>query len=314
MKEQIRIVLVGLLMGAAEVVPGVSGGTIAFVSGLYERLINSIQRLTPMRLLDLPRLGAVQWWHSLDLNFLALLFGSMFVSILVLARGVSFLLEFYPVMIWSFFFGLIIASVFVVGRKLLPFTSSTFLSLLLGLVLGVVITRIVPLESEATPLMLFFGGCIAVCAWILPGLSGSFILLILGLYHVVINAVKDFDLLTLGYVAAGCVVGLLSFSRVLSLLLSRYHDLTVSLLVGFMLGSLTKIWPWRHTTSYQIKPDGGQIPVVQEPVLPFQYEAITGQDPQIVFACLAFTLGFLLILGMDRFALLNDTNADKARS
>ena len=313
MKEQIRIVLVGLLMGAAEVVPGVSGGTIAFVSGLYERLINSIQRLTPMRLLDLPRLGAVQWWHSLDLNFLSLLFGSMFVSILVLARGVSFLLEFYPVMIWSFFFGLIIASVFVVGRKLLPFTSSTFLSLLLGLVLGVVITRIVPLESEATPLMLFLGGCIAVCAWILPGLSGSFILLILGLYQVVINAVKDFDLLTVGYVAAGCVVGLLSFSRVLSLLLSRYHDLTISLLVGFMLGSLTKIWPWRHTTSYQIKPGGGQIPVVQEPVLPFQYEAITGQDPQIVFACLALTLGFLLILGMDRFALLNDTNVDKAR-
>ncbi|MFT7221691.1 MAG: putative membrane protein, partial [Candidatus Azotimanducaceae bacterium] len=273
MKEQIRIVLVGLLMGAAEVVPGVSGGTIAFVSGLYERLINSIQRLTPMRLLDLPRLGLVQWWLSLDLNFLALLFGSMFVSILVLARGVIFLLEFYPVMIWSFFFGLIIASVFVMGRKLLPFTSSTFWSLLLGLVLGVVITRIAPLESEVTPLILFFGGCIAVCAWILPGLSGSFILLILGLYQVVMNAVKDFDLLTMGYVAAGCVVGLLSFSRLLSVLLYRYHDLTVSLLVGFMLGSLTKIWPWRHTTSYQMKPEGGQIPLVEEAVLPTQYEA-----------------------------------------
>lgn len=314
MKEQIKIVCVGLLMGAAEVVPGVSGGTIAFVSGLYERLVNGIQRLTPMQLLNLPKLGPVRWWHSLDLNFIVLLFGSMLLSILLLARGVSYLLEFHPVLIWSFFFGLIVASVFVMGRKLLPIRQSTAMSLLAGITFGMIVTRLVPLEAEITPFTLFFGGCIAVCAWILPGLSGSFILLILGLYQTVLTAVKDLDILILGYVAVGCVVGLLSFSRVLSALLARFHDLTVSMLVGFMLGSLTKIWPWRQTTSYQIKPDGSQMPVVQEPVLPSHYETLTGHDPQIGFAVVALAAGVLLIIAMDRFALLNDTHEEKAHS
>ena len=314
MKAQLRIVLVGLLMGAAEVVPGVSGGTIAFVSGLYERLVNGIQRLTPLQLLNLPKMGPVRWWHSLDLSFLVLLFGSMLVSILLLARGVSYLLAFHPVLIWSFFFGLIVASVFVMGQKLLPVRLATGLSLLAGIGFGVLVTRLVPLESVVTPYTLFFGGCIAVCAWILPGLSGSFILLILGLYQSVLAAVKDLDILTLGYVGLGCIVGLMSFSRVLSALLARFHDMTVALLVGFMLGSLTKIWPWRQTTSYQIKPDGSQMPVVQEPVLPFQYETLTGNDPQIGVALLAVTAGVLLILAMDRFALLNDNHAEKAHS
>ena len=129
MNEKLRIALVGMLMGAAEVVPGVSGGTIAFVSGYYERLVNGIQRLTPMELLTLPKKGRVRWWLDLDLNFLALLFGAMFVAILLLARGVSYLLEFHPVLIWSFFFGLILASVFSVGRKLMPLKLEAMLAI-----------------------------------------------------------------------------------------------------------------------------------------------------------------------------------------
>ena len=311
MNKYIRIVLVGLLMGAAEVVPGVSGGTIAFVSGFYERLVNGIARLTPFSLLELPKIGFAAWWKKYDLGFLFVLFGAMLVSILILARGVSYLLAEHPVGIWSFFFGLVLSSIFVVGRRLLPLSVESGLALGVGVAFGMVVVRIIPFEADISGFMLFAGGCIAVCAWILPGLSGSFLLLVLGLYQTVIGAIKNFELLTLGYVGLGCVVGLMCFSRILTVLLARFYDVTVALLVGFMLGSLTKIWPWKHTTSYQIKHDGSQIPVVQEPVLPGAYEQLTGGDPEIVLALAALVTGFFVISLMDRFAFLKESNAEK---
>jgi putative membrane protein len=305
-----RIILVGLLMGAAEVVPGVSGGTIAFVSGFYERLVNDIQRFTPGLLFSVRKAGVKRLWNILDINFLLLLFGSMLVAILIFARGVSYLLAYQPILIWSFFFGLVVASVFVVSRRLAPFNIEMVVSIFFGVMLGLVVTRIAPLEAEVTPLTLFAGGCIAVCAWILPGLSGSFILLVLGLYQSVISAIKHFEFMTLTYVALGCVVGLISFSRVLSLLLQRFHHATVSVMMGFMLGSLVKIWPWKHTTSYQIGTDGRQIPVVQEPVSPQTYLDLTGQEPMLYLALASCIAGFLLIFAMDRFALLTESRAD----
>ncbi len=311
MNKYIRIVLVGLLMGAAEVVPGVSGGTIAFVSGFYERLVNGIARLTPFSLLELPKIGFAAWWKKYDLGFLFVLFGAMLVSILILARGVSYLLAEHPVGIWSFFFGLVLSSIFVVGRRLLPLSVESGLALGVGVAFGMVVVRIIPFEADISGFTLFAGGCIAVCAWILPGLSGSFLLLVLGLYQTVIAAIKNFELLTLGYVGLGCVVGLMCFSRILTVLLARFYDVTVALLVGFMLGSLTKIWPWKHTTSYQIKHDGSQIPVVQEPVLPGAYEQLTGGDPEIVLALAALVTGFFVISLMDRFAFLKESNAEK---
>ena len=311
MNKYIRIVLVGVLMGAAEVVPGVSGGTIVFVSGFYERLVNGIARLTPFSLLELPKIGFATWWKKYDLGFLFVLFGAMLVSILILARGVSYLLAEHPVGIWSFFFGLVLSSIFVVGRRLLPLSVESGLALGIGVAVGMVVVRIIPFEAEISGLTLFAGGCIAVCAWILPGLSGSFLLLVLGLYQTVIAAIKNFELLTLGYVGLGCVVGLMCFSRILTVLLARFYDVTVALLVGFMLGSLTKIWPWKHTTSYQIKHDGGQIPVVQEPVLPGAYEQLTGADPEIVLALAALVTGFFVISLMDRFAFLKESNAER---
>jgi putative membrane protein len=311
MNKYIRIVSVGFLMGAAEVVPGVSGGTIAFVSGFYERLVNGIARLTPFSLLELPKIGIAAWWKKYDLGFLFVLFGAMLVSVLILARGVSYLLAEHPVGIWSFFFGLVLSSIFVVGRRLLPLSMESGLALGVGVAVGLVVVRIIPVETEPSGWALFMGGCIAVCAWILPGLSGSFLLLVMGLYHTVIAAIKNFELLTLGYVGLGCVVGLMCFSRILTVLLARFHDVTVAVLVGFMLGSLTKIWPWKHTTSYQLKPDGGQIPVVQEPVMPGAYEQLTGGDPEIVLALAALLMGVLVIFLMDRFAFLKESNAEK---
>ena len=304
MKANIKVFIVGLIMGAAEVVPGVSGGTIAFVSGFYERLVDAIHRLTPMRLFDLRTMGIRELWKSLDMNFLLLLFGAMAISILLLARGVAYLLVNHPVGMWSFFFGLVLTSVFVVGRKLSPLNLEVMMAIAAGTAVGLVVSQIVPLEAEVSPLVLFAGGCIAVCAWILPGLSGSFVLLILGLYQSVIVAVKDLDFITLSYLGAGCIVGLMSFSQILSLLLRRFRNSTIAVLVGFMLGSLVKIWPWKHTTSYQLKPDGGQIPVVQEPVLPGSYQYLTGEDPAIFAAIAAFIVGCALILVLDRLALL----------
>ncbi len=311
MNKYIRIVLVGVLMGVAEVVPGVSGGTIAFVSGFYERLVNGIARLTPFSLLELPKIGFATWWKKYDLGFLFVLFAAMLVSILILARGVSYLLAEHPVGIWSFFFGLVLSSIFVVGRRLLPLSVESGLALGVGVAVGMLVVRIIPFEAEISGFTLFAGGCIAVCAWILPGLSGSFLLLVLGLYQTVIAAIKNFELLTLGYVGLGCVVGLMCFSRILTVLLARFYDVTVALLVGFMLGSLTKIWPWKHTTSYQIKHDGSQIPVVQEPVLPGAYEQLTGGNPEIVLALAALVTGFFVISLMDRFAFLKESNAEK---
>jgi len=311
MNKYIRIVLVGLLMGAAEVVPGVSGGTIAFVSGFYERLVNGIARLNPFSLSELPKIGFFAWWKKYDLGFLFVLFGSMLASILILAGGVSYLLAEHPVGIWSFFFGLVLSSIFVVGRRLLPLSVESGLTLGVGVAVGMLVVRVIPFEAEISGFVLFSGGCIAVCAWILPGLSGSFMLLVLGLYQTVIAAIKNFELLTLGYVGLGCVFGLICFSRILTVLLARFRDVTVAMLVGFMLGSLAKIWPWKYTTSYQIKSDGGQIPVVQELVLPSAYEQLNGGDPEVMLAVAALAAGFLVIFLMERFAFLKESNAEK---
>jgi putative membrane protein len=206
---------------------------------------------------------------------------------------------------------LVLSSIFVVGRLLLPLAVESGLALGAGVAVGMVVARVIPFQAEISGFTLFAGGCVAVCAWILPGLSGSFILLVLGLYQAVIAAIKNFELLTLGYLGLGCFVGLMVFSRTLRALLSRFHDVTVALLVGFMLGSLTKIWPWKYTTSYQIKPDGGQIPVVQEPVLPEAYEQLTGSDPEVMLALAALIAGFIVIFLMDRFAFLKESNVEK---
>ena len=297
------------MMGAAEVVPGVSGGTIAFVSGFYDRLIFAIQRFTPTNLWSMRILGIRGMWQELEINFLLMLFGSMLVSIVLLAGGVSFLLEHHPVVIWSFFVGLILASVYSVGRRL-NISLETALGLVVGVTVGYAMTRLAPVEADATPLALFTGGCIAICAWILPGLSGSFVLLILGLYQTVILAIRDFELLVLAYVGVGCAVGIIAFSRILSVLLARFHNATVAVLVGIMIGALPKIWPWKRTTSYLIGDDGKQIPVVQEPVTPLAYEQLNNLDPYLVEAVLAGLAGAVIILLLDRFAMLSNESRD----
>lgn len=289
-------------MGAAEVVPGVSGGTIAFISGIYQRLVTAISHFTPMLLVDLKDDGLVATWHRVDASFLAVLFASMGVSVILFASGVSYLLNNEPIAIWSFFFGLVVASCVLVARQIESMSIAIGAAGAMGVLIGVVITQLVPVELEPSPWMLFLGGSVAVCAWILPGLSGSFILLVLGLYAFVIDAIKSFDVISLAALAAGCAVGLVSFARVLTHLFTHFRDQTLSLLTGFMVGSLAKLWPWKQTTSYQLKADGSQIPLVQEPISPNAYIELTGQDPDIAIAIGGVITGLVLVGLLHLFA------------
>ncbi len=305
-RDFIRVAIIGLLMGAAEVVPGVSGGTIAFISGIYEKLVNSIRQFTPYILVQLRREGVKAVWQEVDAVFLLMLFGSMGVSILLFASGISYLLHNEPVAIWSFFFGLVIASSLVVSREITAFGFDIGIAAGIGVGIGIVITQLVPIELEPTPLMLFIGGSVAICAWILPGLSGSFILLILGLYGFIIDAIKTLDFATLALVGAGSVVGLISFSQVLARLFSHYKNETLAVLTGFMLGSLGKLWPWKNTLSYQIQADGGQIPIVQESIMPGVYSHLTGEPAHIGIAVVCVVAGGLLVLLLDWVARKSD--------
>ncbi len=292
----IKTATVGALMGAAEVVPGVSGGTIAFISGIYERLVNALSQLTPALVPLLIRHGIGFVWTRTDATFLLLLGAGMAVSIIMFANTISYLLGHHPVGLWSFFAGLVVASVYVVTRQISRFGLDLLLAALAGACVGGFVTLLVPIELAPTLPAIFLGGAIAVCAWILPGLSGSFILLILGLYAFVIDAIRSFDLMVLVVLALGCAVGLICFSQVLSRLMRHLRDQTLAVLTGFMAGSLVKLWPWKHTLSYQLTADGASIPLIEEPVLPATYTALTGNEPMLGIAGLCMTAGLVLVL------------------
>lgn len=297
-----RVLLVGMLMGAAEVAPGVSGGTIAFVSGYYERLLRALAAWTPASLLAIRREGLAAFWLRLDAGFMLALFGAMGCALFLLAGLIGYLLEAWPIALWAFFFGLVAASAWVVGRQLraalldvLPFVAG-------GLVFGLLVSLMIPLAVDATPLALFLGGSLAVCAWILPGVSGSFILLILGLYPAVLRAARELDLSLLFYVGAGCAIGIIAFARFLSYLLARHRHPTYGLLTGFMLGSLMKVWPWQVATSYQLGAGDAPLAVTHLPVLPQTFAGLTGGEPYVLLALASALAGAGVILLLDSFA------------
>ncbi|MBV1877743.1 MAG: DUF368 domain-containing protein [Pseudomonadales bacterium] len=302
MQQKVRLFIIGMVMGAAEVVPGVSGGTIAFITGIYERLLNGIKCFKPSILLNLKDKGIVKTWQEVDATFLLLLFAGMGLSILLFARGVGYLLLTQPIFIWSFFFGLVLASVWLVGRQISCFGWDLVLWVCLGAGFGIFITSLAPLQLAPGSLFIFCAGAVAVCAWILPGLSGSFILLILGLYHHLIEAIRSFDLVFLFTLAAGMVIGIVSFAHVLSDLLAKYKNQTLSVLTGFMLGSLVKLWPWKQTLSYQLKPDGQKIPLIQEPISPLVYADLTGGNIEPLMASVGLLLGLISVVGLNVLA------------
>lgn len=298
--EYTKLAAKGMLMGAADAVPGVSGGTVAFITGIYEELIHSIKQFNLQAIQVLLRQGPLAFWSHVNGTFLLVLISGIVVSLLSLARIVLYLLDTHPVLIWSFFFGLILASTWSVLRH----TQRRDLNLLAVFVLGVAlayqITALTPAVVEPDPLMIFFSGMIAICAMILPGISGSFILLLLGMYAPVLLALKGFQLDFIALFVAGCVIGIMSFARLLSWAFHRHRDFTLALLGGFMLGSLNKVWPWKYTLSYTINRHGEQVPLVEKNILPESYLALTGQEPYTLFALGLMLLGFVLVFLLDR--------------
>lgn len=292
----------GVMMGAADAVPGVSGGTVAFMTGIYEELIASLHRCGPQAVRILLQEGVAAAWRHVNGTFLCTLLAGILVSVMTLARGVLYLLATYPELLWSFFFGLILASSWVITQHVNGWRGNALTAFLSGVVLAYLITSISPAQIEPTYLAVFLSGMVAICAMILPGISGSFILVLLGMYGPILGAVKALDLTVLGLFACGCVIGLLSFSRLLNWMFASFRVTTFALLGGFMLGSLNKVWPWKYTTIYTINRHGDNVPLVQENVLPWSYEAMTGQDPYLWGSVLLMGVGIVVVLMMARVA------------
>ncbi len=289
-------------MGAADVVPGVSGGTIAFITGIYDTLLESIRRINPSVLGLWKREGFQAAFNHINGFFLISLFAGVFTSIATFAKLISWLLVTHPVPLWSFFFGLILVSVFHILKQVEKRDMIRFVFLLLGVAFAYSITVLKPLQMEPTSINILIAGAIAICAMILPGISGSFILLLIGMYGPVLGAVKEFQIDVLALFLSGCVIGLLTFSHVLSWLLRSFRDFTLVFLTGLMIGTLPKIWPWKETISWRTNSKGEQVPLLQENLSPFDFEAVTSQPSQLVMAIVMMFVAIALVLGLEKFA------------
>lgn len=295
--DYLFVTLKGMAMGAADVVPGVSGGTIAFISGIYEELITSINSIDLSLFKTLRKEGFKSFWNQVNGNFLLALFVGIFISVFSLAKFLSWLLENEPVLLWSFFFGLVLASVFFVGKEIKKWNIGTIAIFIGGAVVAYIITELPPNENVESLPYLFLSGALAVCAMILPGISGAFILVLLGSYKTILDAVHERDVKIVLVVIFGAVFGLLSFARLLKWMFSHYKNLTLALLTGFILGSLNKIWPWK--TVLETKTFGDKTLVTNEMnVWPWDFSG----DSQLVLAILLAMMGFSLIFILEKTA------------
>ena len=298
-KDYIGISLKGMAMGAADVVPGVSGGTIAFISGIYEELLSSISNINVDLFKTLKNEGFKSAWKKLNGNFLLALFFGIFISVISLAKAIKYLLENEPILLWSFFFGLVLASIIYIAKQINKWNYIAVILLFVGTFTAYFITTLNPLISEKSSLLfMFIAGALAICAMILPGISGAFILVLLGAYKPILSAVTEKDLKTISAVGFGAIIGLLSFSKILKWLFSHYKEYTLVVLTGFIIGSLNKIWPWKETITWRTNSHGEQVPFNQQSVLPSNFDG----DTQLLFASLLALVGFFLILGMERLA------------
>jgi putative membrane protein len=301
-KNQILTYLRGIAMGGADVVPGVSGGTVAFITGIYTELLDSIKAFDLDAIKLLFRFQLKDFWKKINGSFLLPLFLGILTSLLTLSRIIKHLLATEPISLWSFFFGLIIVSSILVLREIKKWKASILIPLLIGIGIAYWITVTSPAETTEAFWFIFLSGCIAICAMILPGISGAFILLILGKYEFIINAVTERDFLVIGVFALGCLVGILSFARIVSWLLKHYHDIAVTLLSGFMIGSLNKVWPWKIDIAFRINSEGKQVAIVTENVLPGEYLQKTGEYPLLLQAILFMALGIFIVVLIEKIA------------
>ncbi|PHR74079.1 MAG: DUF368 domain-containing protein [Lutibacter sp.] len=297
------VTLKGMAMGAADVVPGVSGGTIAFISGIYEELLTSIASVNLKTLKLLKTDGIKAFWQKINGNFLASLLVGIGISVVSLAKLISWLLENHPILVWSFFFGLVLASILYIGKQITKWNVLTVFILILAAILAYWITTLQPLMSEgSSPIFLFFAGALAICAMILPGISGAFILVLLGAYKPVLEAVHSRDFKLIAIIGAGAIVGLLTFSRVIKWFFNHYKNMTLAVLTGFVLGSLNKIWPWKETLTWRTNSHGIKVPLNEQSISPFSFDG----ENQLIFAIILAILGFLMILILEKIAIKNE--------
>tara|TARA_B100001057_G_scaffold47926_1_gene42699 strand:- start:806 stop:1741 length:936 start_codon:yes stop_codon:yes gene_type:complete len=289
--DYLLLTLKGMLMGAADIVPGISGGTIALITGIYEELIYSLSNFNLSIFKDLQSQGLKKLWERINGNFLLSIFSGILISILLFSKLISILLKKEPILIWSFFFGLVVASVLYVFKKIERLNTVALIVLLVGVFIAYQITKLEILISSESYLYLFFSGAIAICAMILPGISGAFILVIMGTYSTVLQSINDKDFLKIATFGFGALIGILYFSKILKWLFVKYKDLTLALLIGFMTGALVKIWPWKKVLTERINSKGIPVPLREECVLPYEYEG----DPQLFDALNLMLIGFLLI-------------------
>ena len=303
MMNYVFLVLKGIAMGAANVIPGVSGGTLALITGIFERLINAIKsfNLNAVKLLFAFKLK--EFAQHIDLYFLISVFGGIVIAIVTLAKLFDYLFTNYPVYIWSYFFGLVLASVYFVGKTITKWTPSVIVTFIIGTAFAIVISVLNPATEDSSILYLLLCGVVAICSMILPGLSGSFVLILMGNYKLVmIDSVNNWDLAVLIPVGIGAVVGLLAFSHILSWVFSRYRNETISLLTGFILGSVSILWPWQKVL-YLTDNVGELILKKGEPII-FKYERFIPESfsTEVIFAILIAIAGIVSIWAIEKAA------------
>ena len=300
--KSVVLALKGCAMGMADVVPGVSGGTIAFISGIYEELIDSIRSVdaTALRLLARLRLG--EFWRHVNGRFLLPVLTGIAIAVFSLARLMTYLLEHHPIEIWSFFFGLIVASALLVSKQIGRWDWRTAAALAVGAAAAWWITVATPTETPNDWWFVMLSGAVAICAMILPGISGAFILLLLGKYQYIMQAVGDLNIPVIAIFAVGAAAGIISFSHLLSWLLKRWHDVTVAVLMGFMVGSLNKVWPWKETVETYTDSHGVLQPLVERNIAPGHFEALYDKPSLLAEAVLLCAAGFLAIYGIELLA------------
>ena len=294
--------LKGLAMGAADIVPGVSGGSIALIAGIYQELLDSINSFNLDNLRLLKSFQIKEFYLRLNGNFLLSLVLGIMTSIFALSRVITYLMDEHPIPLWSFFSGLILVSAFLILKEIKKWNLVVIVSIAIGTAFAWWVTNLPPTTTPNDYWFTFVAGAIAICAMILPGISGSFVLLILGQYERILQAVLDKDFITLALFASGCLVGILSFSRVVAYLLRRFHAATIGLLSGFMLGSVNELWPWKQVTSWRTSSSGKEVPFLTENILPGEYLAQVGLDPQLGWAIGAFFFGIGLVLFIEWLA------------
>tara|TARA_B100000508_G_scaffold130740_1_gene118339 strand:+ start:48179 stop:49108 length:930 start_codon:yes stop_codon:yes gene_type:complete len=297
--QYLAVTLRGIGMGAADVIPGVSGGTIAFITGIYEELISSLGNINFGALKVWKKDGFGSFWKHINGNFFVALFLGIGISVASLAKLVTYLLEHYPVLLWSFFFGLVLSSAILVLRTIKQWNAVVLIGLLIGTAVAGYISSIETVASGGESWYIVLSGAIAICAMILPGISGAFILVLLGSYNLVIEGIKDVDLKIIGLFAIGCIVGLLSFSRLLKYLFANFKNTVLAVLSGFLFGSLWKIWPWKNRVGDEplvVHSDGKEDWMLTN-VLPANYEGMA----QLGWAIGLAVLGFAIVFIMERF-------------